>query len=623
MRFGSNKSTPHFVPTPTLCSVILLITFPRIPFGTRTKPTMKKLIFSASILSLLGFCSVAQAQRPSAPKLFSSKTIAYVRVDDARELKDKLAETAMGKMSQDKDLKPILSTFYGTFSQLVQGMEQEVGVNLDELLSIPNGEMAVAVIPTKTDPAVCVLVEAGSELPAVELMIGKLEKRLKERGNRERTTKQVGKIEVVQYKSAEASRQFGYFVDSGAVVMCSLDYAETLAQIWQGSGIDHTPLSENRDFTSILSKCVGTQGERPQISFYVNPIGIAREGLKRSSSALIAIPAIKTLGLDGFKGVGGSVIMSTEEFDSIAHVHVLMETNRQGVLKALRPKSGSTEPEPFIDDAVVSYSTANWDFQKTIKAVQDVVDTFLGEGAFESNTIASASKALGVDFRKDFLDLLDDRVSLTQMILLPKRLNSQSNLFAIKLKDKEKIKATFLPKIFERAQQSDSRWTKKDTSEDPIYYLAFKSNSDVIRAQQPSFSIIGNYLVFSDSLESIERAVETYQQGEELLSDSIEYKLIRDKIKAQVKGKEFSIMSYQRPDEQLRLFYELAKEPNNVARLEEIGENNPFFGALVAALKSRELPPFEQLSKYMVPTGAFVMEEEDGLHYTAFSLKRE
>lgn len=130
-------------------------------------------------------------------------------------------------------------------------------------------------------------------------------------------------------------------------------------------------------------------------------------------------------------------------------------------------------------------------------------------------------------------------------------------------------------------------------------------------------------MLFSDSSDSIERAIGVYNSGENLLSDSIEFKLIRDKIKAQLKGQDFSIMSYQRPDEQLRLFYDLANDPKNIDRLEEMSENNPVFQALVTALRSRQLPPFEQISKYIVPTGAFMTEEENGLHYTAFSLKRE
>ena len=82
-------------------------------------------------------------------------------------------------------------------------------------------------------------------------------------------------------------------------------------------------------------------------------------------------------------------------------------------------------------------------------------------------------------------------------------------------------------------------------------------------------------------------------------------------------------MSYQRPEESLRLFYDLANDPSNIERLKSMATNNPFFGALVAALDGKSLPPFEVISKYLAPSGAFVVEEEDGLHYTTFSMRRE
>jgi CRISPR/Cas system CSM-associated protein Csm2 small subunit len=573
---------------------------------------------------LLAFATPVLAERPTAPRLFSGKAIVYARVNDSRELKDKMAETSTGKMTEDKDIKPIIDSFYTSFTQLVQGMQKEVGVNFDELLSIPNGEMAMAVIPTKTNPAICFLIEAGSEMPAVELIIERLDQRILERGNLKRVTKSIGKIEVVRYESGNASRQFGYFIDSGVLVASTTaDYIETLAQIWQGSGIDHTPLADNRNFTDILSRCVGTAGERPQISFYVDPIAIARESLKQSPSSFIALTAMKTLGLDGFKAMGGSLILGTKEFDSIAHFHMLMETNRQGVLRALRPKSGSTEPEAWINDTVVSYNTMNWDFQKTLKAVQEIVDTFGGENAFESNVIANASRETGIDIRKDFLEQLDDRITLTQVVLPSKKINSQSNLFGIHMKKSDRIKSEILPKLFEKAKLRESRWTSKQIGDTTVYFLDININSSTVRPPRPAFAMVGNDLLISDALESIEQAIATFEDGDSLLSDSIEYKLIRDKIKAQLKEKEYSIMSYQRPEEQLRLFYDLAKDPENVKRLEDMSQNNPFFGALFSALKGRNLPPFEQLSKYMVPAGAFMTEEENGLHYTTFSLKRD
>jgi len=594
------------------------LSLPRIP------------VFSKGLALLaLGTCltfwnpSAALGQRPSAPRLFPEKTLLYVRVDDTRELKDKLSQTSMGKLGEDPQLKPIISTFYATFSQLVQGMQNVVGVNLDELLSIPNGELAIALVPSKTQPIFCGLIEAGEELPALELMVGRLEERLQSQGS-EKTSKEIGKISVTQFRGGSRGRELGYFVDSGVLVFASTpDQAETLAQIWQGSGIDHKPLSENREFTSILSRCVGSAGERPQVSFYVNPIALYRESAKQNASTFAILAALKSLGIDGIKGVGGSAIMAPNDFDSIIHAHLLLDTNRRGALRAVRPKSGPTEPETWVDDQVVSYGTMNWDFPKTIKAIAEIADTFGGEHFFENNVIANGSKQIGVDLRKDVIEQLEGRVSLAQLILPPKRINSQSNLFGIHIIDAQRMKTDVLPKFFEKAKSGDSRWTSKLIGDSTVYWLEFANTNATVRAPQPTFGMVGNVLMFSDSLQSIEQAITTDSSGDNLLSDSIEFKLVQDRIKSQIKDKETSIVFYQRPEESLRLFYDLANDPENVNRLEQMATNNPFFSSLVAALKSRQLPPFEVIAKYMAPSGAFVTEEEDGLHYTAFSLRRE
>ena len=401
------------------------------------------------------------------------------------------------------------------------------------------------------------------------------------------------------------------------------DYAESLAQIWQGSGIDHTPLSDNRDFTTILSRCVGTAGERPQASFYVNPIALYRELAKDNGSTILVLATLKTLGIDGIKGVGGSAILAPNDFDSIVHAHLLLDTNRRGALRAVRPKSGPTDPESWVGDQVVSYGTMNWDFAKTIKAVADIVDTFGGENAFENNVIANGSRQMGIDIKKDFLELLDGRVSLVQSILPPKRINSQSNLFGIHVSDRQRMRSEVLPKVFEKLKSRDARWQSQSIGDSTIYSVEIKNDNPNIRVPQPAFGMVGNQLLLSDSIISIKQAIDVDSSGDNLLSDAIEYKLVRDRIKAQLKDKESSIMFYQRPEESLRLFYDLANNRENVDRLEEMSANNPFFAALVSALKSRDLPPFEVIAKYMAPSGAFVVEEEDGLHYTAFNMRRE
>ncbi len=98
-------------------------------------------------------------ERPSAPRLFPDTTLAYVRVDDTREFRDKMRISTMGRLADDPQIKPIISEFYGTITDSLSQMQEVIGIDLDELLSIPNGEMAIALLPTKTNPAICMLLK--------------------------------------------------------------------------------------------------------------------------------------------------------------------------------------------------------------------------------------------------------------------------------------------------------------------------------------------------------------------------------------------------------------------------------------------------------------------------------
>lgn len=594
------------------------------------KFTMKHIFtcLSATVL-LLAFCwNHASAQRPTAPRLFSNKTLAYLRVDDTRDLKDRFSVTGMGKMADDPQIKPILGSFYSTLVGNIQGMQDAIGLDLDELLSVPNGELAIALIGTKTEPAFCVLLEVGDELPALQLMLGRAHRAAEEAG-RTFEEKEVGRITLKTIDSRRQEERLGYFIDSGVFVACTkADYLEQLALVWTGNGIDHKPLADNRDFTTIMSRCVGTEGERPQVSFFVDPMAMVREIGKSSNGSVAILAALKTLGIDGIKGIGGSMIIAPNEFDSIIHGHLLLNPSRQGIMRVLRPKSGSTEPESWVSDQVVSYLTMNWDFAKTFKAIEEIVDTFAGAGTFENNVIVQGNKNIGLDIRKDIIDVLDDRMTLVQVVVPPKKINSQSNIYSFHIKDASRMKTEILPKFYEKFKDAGREGLKSKLLGDvTIYYVELPEDvtqrSPNIRFPQPAFCVLGNELIASDSLKAIEDAVAFYTSGDGPLSESIEFKLVRDRIKAQTKNAEMSIMAYQRPEEGMRLMYDLATDPANIDNLESMSENNPFFQAIVTALKGKKLPPFEVIAKYLAPGGAFIIDEETGLHYTGFSMRRE
>ena len=593
---------------------------------------MKHIHYLLSALAVLITGSLGFSQQHlSAPKLFPTKTLAYVRVDDTRDMKAKMEVTGMGRMMNDPQIAPILGTFYSTFVGQLQGMQDSIGLNLDELLSIPNGEFAAALVATKTEPAFVVMLEAGDEMPALQVLIERAEQATDASGGL-LSQKEVGKIKLLSMGRSDRE-SVTYFIDSGVMVATNrADYAEQLAMVWTGNGIDHKPLADNRDFTTIMSRCVGTEGERPQISFFVDPLAMVRELGKSSNGSVAVLAALKTLGLDGIKGLGGSAIIAPNEFDSIIHGHLLLNPNRQGIMKVIRPKAGSTEPEPWVSEQVTSYFTMNWDMAKTFSAVEGIVDTFAGEGTFNERFVKEADRNLGIDLRQDIIEGLDDRLSLVQLIIPPKKINSQSNVYCVHVKNASRMKSEILPKMFEKLKGSGGpQLTSKLFGDATIYTIEPRNVEEVegrversnIRLPRPAVCILDDQLILSDSLEAIEEVIKMNSSGDALLSESIEFKLVRDRIKAQLKNSEMSILAYQRPEEAMRLMYDLAADPQNIDNLEQFAQNNPFITALVSAVRSKKLPPFEVIAKYLAPGGAFIVDEETGLHYTGFSMRRE
>jgi hypothetical protein len=83
------------------------------------------------------------------------------------------------------------------------------------------------------------------------------------------------------------------------------------------------------------------------------------------------------------------------------------------------------------------------------------------------------------------------------------------------------------------------------------------------------------------------------------------------------------MVAFQRPEESMRSFYDLATSPTARRRLEELAQTNQALRALHEALRDNPLPPFAAIAKYLAPGGGMLVNDASGFHYTTFSLKRQ
>lgn len=581
----------------------------------------------------------------TAPQLFPEKTLAYLRIDNVKELKEAMGRSSLGKLSSDDQIRPILAEFYGSLVNSTEMIRERLGLNLDELLSIPTGELAVALLPADAQankqsddsgeesaqnrravnrPSVAIMMDAGDEISGVQVVLDRVQTSVGDRMTHEE--RKLGPLTLHLFSNPERAReQFGYFIDQGVFIACSdLLGLERLAQRWSGGQVDWPPLAENRRFTTIMSRCVGTQGERPQISFFADPLALFRQLTPSSGGANLVFAMLPALGLNDIQAVGGSSIIAPPDFDSIAHFHILLGTPRRAVLALVRPKSGSTMPEDWVPASVSSYSTINWDLASTMQGVEQLYDQFQSPGAMKQQVFDRISQRLQLDFQKDILDSLEGRLTMVQGLVRPIRLNSASNVYAIRVKNPDYFSRTVLPKLIDLVRERQEVSTENfGRFQVQVFMPERMRESPTLRQPEICVTMIEDYLVISDSRFMMTEITSSLNSPEDRLSQALEFQMISDRIKSQLQDKQSAALFYSRPEESLQMFYELARDPANRDRLRQVSANNGFFKALLAALDNHKLPDFSVIAQYLAPSGGFMVEEENGLHYTSFTLRRE
>jgi hypothetical protein len=144
-----------------------------------------------------------------------------------------------------------------------------------------------------------------------------------------------------------------------------------------------------------------------------------------------------------------------------------------------------------------------------------------------------------------------------------------------------------------------------------------------LRRETPCVALFEDYVVGTNSVGFLEQAVVTKSDPAKSLSKELDFKLIASKIARQTGDKKPGFLSFDRPEEGMRLLYDLAVSENTKGVLARQAENNRFFRTIDKALADNPLPPFPVIAKYLAPGGGMITSDETGFHYTGFSLKRK
>ena len=619
------------------------------------------------------FSPTARAEHPEAEKLLPEKTQVLVKIKSVEKFTDSFMKTGLMRMLQDEKLAAVTESLYGSAEEAYQQVEDQLGVSLSELQTLLKGEVSFGLVMGKDMPITIVILadyKGNSETTNKLLEVGVA--KATESGA-ESDTEEVGGVEIKSLSGNGDDEQVHFFQRNDSIcVTNNQDMAKEILVRWMLEDGDEVSddlkeeldeqlksrtLSKNRKFLNVMKACDPDEDNPPEAIFFVDLFEIIKNSQSGvAGTALVGI--LRGLGVDGLLGIGGSMTNNHEEYESIIHLHIALANPRAGIIKMLAIEPGDLEPEPFYPPNVANYFTANWNLDTTYNEIEKIYDLFNGEGALADELSENFTEQFGVDLKEDIISSMEGRISFAQVNVDSGALNGQATIVSAKLKDPgefEEIFADLREGIQELVdgenRDNDNKIFTSEKYRGVEYFVLPQppSQEDIeqrrqerlerlreqgrdipdrprrvqfqIRRASPCIGIIGDYLVFTDSVDFMKMAIKSDKNPDDVLADDPDYKKLLREIKRQLDGKKPALITYQRPEETFRMLYDAVKHEQTQSAIKDRAEDNPFFQALNKAFIENEMPDFDDLVKYFKPTAGVMTNDETGFHYMAFSPK--
>lgn len=596
------------------------------------------------LLFLLAFPSLVSAEettRPSAMRLFPAETLAFVRMAHGRELYERFRETGGGQMFQDPEIRPLVEEAFNLAEdQFQERVSDEAGFDWQDLSRLPKGEVAVAIVARGTSrPGFLLLADFDGEQEDADFLLERLHERWSDEGMVvEDTTIEEDTLTIVR-RGDNRRNSFGYVLKDSCLV--GSDDETLLRQVldrWAGrqpevgevdedaDSRDPLPgeksLAEKPEFVTILRECSTQLEEPPHLIFFADPLGLLKNFGRGNSGISIAQAMFPSLGIDAVMGVGGTVSFATEQWDSLTHLHLMLDNPRSGVLTLLRFKQGDLTPPAFVPADVSRYGSMYVDAPGIFERLTQLIDQFRYEGSVRDGIENGPSAALGIDFEEEFINNLAGRIIFIQSFDKPRRLQGEMMALAFSVEDPQ-VTQQALDAIVEKF---GDRIEPRDFEGITYYAVAPRFRGDLPpeeRPFNPGFCLIDDTLIVSLSTSVIEQMIDAHKGNAPSLAESESFPPIQERVERLTQVRQLASFGFENPTEIFRHFHELASDERVQGFLSQARENAPQAGGLLDLLDPESLPPFEVIEKYLTPTGSYMLDTDTGLHLMFFNTRKD
>jgi hypothetical protein len=599
-----------------------------------------------------------------ADQLLPANTVGFVAIANPSDFADRFETTDFGRLASDPSMKPFADQIRDQLSQRFGNLQARLGITIDDLRGIASGELALAMLPQTSGPAVSVLsVDTRGNAERRDALVARIEQTLADEGS-QRTQKQVGNLQLIVHTvpptDGRPQHTAVWFVaDEQLVAVSNMAVAERLANSMATPPADS--LSKAASYRYVMDTVAKEAIASPaDLVWYVDPFGygdavrsIAKyEG--RDDDETAESQLLRKQGFDAVKGIGGNLHVAIDAQHNFVHrtaAHAPADpkaTSPDKYRLAMRmlklPNRGDMTVEPWVPRMIASYTTVNIDLLNAFDTVGSLFDAIAGYAdAFDTMIDRFENDPFGprIKFRDEIIKSLGSRVSLVNDYVLP--INPKSERFLLAIEVKPGMEATLRQAIGKYVESDGYKKIELEGQEvwefqpvDETLTSGYDEESllpgigpqeqqqtdpDERLLIRSAVAVTPAHLLISSDTELLRQAFRQQQAASDALDQSFDFLDVAASLE-KYGSDERSSWSFYRIDERLRPGYELLRQGR-------MPESETFLGrALNEILTSAEeedsrvlrkqrvdadqLPSFELARRYFGPAGQSVRTDADG-----------
>lgn len=598
----------------------------------------------------------AEAATPS-ETLLPDSTVGFLSVADVQKLLDQWNKMQLGQLAKDPVMQPFVKDVRRQFDERWGGLQERLGITVDDVKGLARGEVAVAVVQPdhkKDQVATILLVDVTGNQEQAKTVLAKVGENYVRRGAKKSETKASGvQVTVFDLPKQERGRQVDkmcYFLTDN--LLGAADHLGAIQDVLKRvAGEKSHSLDSRTAFQAVMKRAGKDAGDTaPHFRWFLEPFGYA-EAMRvvhpdtepRKSKTMLQV--LEEVGFSAVQGLGGYVNLAVDGYQLVHRTAIYAPKPYEKSMKMMEfPNQTEFTPESWVPRELATYTTVYVDILKAFDNFGPLFDALFGEGekgVWQDvlDSLKQDPNGPQIDLRNDLVAKLKQRVDIFRAYEVPITTTSERILIAIAAQD---AKAVAL--AVEKNLKNDKTVQRREFEKYIIWETIPPKKADVPaiklefpglepqeekEAKHPAEAQRGEFLpnaavtVAYDHLlvaSHYDFLVQVLKQADERnsLARSVDYKQVADALK-KIGAGENALRSFSRTDEQFRPTYELIREgkmPQSETMLGRI-LNTALGAGKKGVVRKQEIdgskmPDYDVVRRYLGPCGAFLTSEPDG-----------